>query len=166
MSSRRQFLGTLGRIMGGGLLLPIAGKGALSLTDTAKAAELPVRLTPLPFSPDCLELRRIRRVLADIVPTHQPQPPDCAWWRTMVHKHRPVARRMASKPATSWTDCVELAELVWSYHEKERSCGPDHGAYTGRLMTKRHWSDDAVAALVEGVLTLGNGERFDPRMQR
>ena len=41
MSSRRQFLGTLGKALGaGGLLLPWAGKGALALpADLGKAAQ-------------------------------------------------------------------------------------------------------------------------------
>lgn len=161
MSSRRQFLGTLGRIMGGGLLLPIAGKGALSLSDTANAAELPVRLSPLPFSADTLELRRIKSALAGIRSRDETGiGTDCPWYRTMTQEHRPTVQRLASRPVTSWTDCVELAEAIWSFHDKERA---DFGECTGRLRTGAHWQSDLVSALVEGVVRLGNGERLDPR---
>ena len=66
MSTRRSFLGTLGKALGaGGLLLPWAGKGALALpADLGKAASLPVTAAPLPFSAECLQLREIKRALA------------------------------------------------------------------------------------------------------
>jgi len=53
MSTRRQFLGTLGKALGAvGLILPWAGKGALALpADLGKAAQLPLTAAPLPFSP-------------------------------------------------------------------------------------------------------------------
>jgi len=64
MSNRRQFLGTLGKALGaGGLILPWAGKGALALpADLGKAAQIPLTAAPMPFSPECLQLRHLRGV--------------------------------------------------------------------------------------------------------
>jgi hypothetical protein len=59
---------------------------------------------------------------------------------------RPIATRgIQQRPATSWTDCVELAEVAW-WGIQHR--GVDR--YTNR----------AAVALTESVLSLGGGERL------
>jgi hypothetical protein len=126
MSNRRQFLGTLGKALGaGGLLLPWAGKGALALPadSLGKAAQLPVTATSLPFSREALRLREIRQELHAIHLTgrgdlygegkntqeHRYRP-----WRSLMMEHyRPLAHAIESRPEPTWTDCVELAEIIW-----------------------------------------------------
>jgi hypothetical protein len=116
MTNRRQFLTTLGKVFGsGGLLLPWAGKGALALpTDLGKAAQVPVTPAQLPFSREALLLREIRRQL------HKNQLAEysrarCEEWRSlMVDHYKPIARKIETRPAATatWTDCVELAEII------------------------------------------------------
>jgi hypothetical protein len=176
MSTRRQFFGTLGKALSaGGLLLPFAGKGALALpADLGKAASLPVTAAPLPFSAECLQLREIKRALAAL-------PANCdidlglpgakaPWYETMQNEYLPIEARLARRPVRSWTDCVELAEAIWAFWEKEHRDGYYVGPRTDKLsVNPRHAStagyhnSDAIVALVEGVLALGGGERFDPR---
>ena len=176
MSTRRQFLGTLGKALGaGGLLLPWSGKGALALpADLGKAASLPVTAAPLPFSPECLQLREIKRALAAL-------PVNCDYlgfpgtkkpWRdTMTNEYRPMEARLTRRPVRSWIDCVELAETIWAIWEKDHRDGYCVGPMTDKLSTDRrhtsigYYESDAIAALVEGVLALGGGERFDPRIR-
>ena len=177
MSTRRQFLGTLGKALGaGGLLLPWTGKGALALpADLGKAAQLPLTAAPMPFSPECLQLREIKRALAAL-------PVNCdidrglpgaraPWYETMTNEYNPIKERLVARPVRSWTDCVELAEAIWAFWEKEARYGYCNGPATGKLYTGPkcasigYYQRDAIVALVEGVLALGGGERFDPRMR-
>jgi|KBSSwiStaDraftv2_1062776.scaffolds.fasta_scaffold60724_4 hypothetical protein len=169
MSTRRAFLGTLGKALGaGGLLLPLAGKGALALpADLGKAAALPVTAAPLTFSAECLQLREIKRALAALPLDIQGGP---RWRRMMTEEYAPVKQSLCARRVRSWTDCVELAEVIWAFWEKEHR----DGYYVGPPISKLsvHPSNasvgyhqrDAIVALVEGVLALGGGERFDPRM--
>ena len=88
----------------------------------------------------------------------------------MTNEYRPMQARLVRRPVRSWTDCVELAEAIWAFWEKDHR----DGYYVGPMITKlsvdpRHshigyHQREAIAALVEGVLTLGGGERFDPRI--
>jgi hypothetical protein len=58
---------------------------------------------------------------------------------------RPIATRgIQQRPATSWTDCVELAEVAWwgIAHRGDR------------------YGDYPASALAKAVLSLGGGERF------
>jgi hypothetical protein len=177
MSTRRAFLGTLGKALGaGGLLLPWSGKGALALpADLGKAAALPVTAAPLMFSPECLQLREIKRALAAL-------PVNCdylggfpgakaPWYDTMKNEYGPMRARLVRRPVRSWTDCVELAETIWTFWDKEHRDGYYAGPMLAKLSTDhRHTSigyheREAIAALVEGVLALGGGERFDPRIK-
>ncbi|HEY7550650.1 MAG TPA: hypothetical protein VH913_14180 [Hyphomicrobiaceae bacterium] len=176
MSSRRQFLSTLGKALGaGGLLLPWSGKGALALpADLGAAAALPVKTAPLPFSAEALELRRIRRALRAIYMEPGPGPggPGTPWYDTIMDEYRPIEQRMAARPVRTWADCVELAEAIWTWWEKEHRDGYCMGPAIGKLAIYKRADGarptagpaDAIVALVEGVLTLGGGERFDPRM--
>jgi hypothetical protein len=176
MSTRRQFLGTLAKALGaGGLLLPWSGKGALALpADLGKAASLPVTAAALPFSAECLQLREIKRALAAL-------PANCdlyrgfpgakaPWYDTMSNEYHPVYARLTRRPVRSWTDCVELAEAIWAFWEKDNRDGFCVGPRIAKLsVDPRHahigyHQREAIAALVEGVLALGGGERFDPRL--
>jgi hypothetical protein len=176
MNTRRAFLCTLGKTLGaGGLLLPWSGKGALALpSDLGKAASLPVTAAPLPFSAECLQLRDIKRTLAAL-------PANCdlyrgfpgakaPWYDTMSNEYHPVYARLTRRPVRSWTDCVELAEAIWAFYEKDHRDGYCVGPLTTKLsVDPRHmhigyYQREAIVALVEGVLDLGGGERLDPRL--
>ena len=92
MSTRRAFLGTLGKMLGaGGVLLPLAGNGALALpADLGKAAALPITATPLPISPELARLREIRRELHDIYLWDTSDGRTEAWRDVMVNRHKPA----------------------------------------------------------------------------
>lgn len=171
MSTRRAFLGTLGKALGaGGVLLPLAGKGALALpADLGKAAALPLTAAPMPFSPECLQLREIKRALHALPQTYEPD--GGAWRCMMVGEYKPAVNRLCARPVRSWADCVELAETIWAFWEKQHRDGDYVGPPIPKLMseptsaTVGYHQRHAIVALVEGVLTLGGGERFDPRMR-
>jgi hypothetical protein len=173
MSDRRQFLGTLGKALGfGGLLMPLAGKGVLALpADLGAAASLPVKAAPLPISPEGLKLRELRRIVHAV---HLESPSTEARARKyrslMVKNYRPLADSIAERSEPTWSDCVELAEICWQAMAKEwRTATHDRdGGYTGALHPSPHNhapgdAHKAMITLVEAVLTLGNGERFDVR---
>jgi hypothetical protein len=179
MNSRREFLGTLGKALGtGSLLLPLAGKGALALpADLGPAAHLPVSERALPLPPACLELRRIKYVLAHV--HAEPHSRDRSLrWKILAERYESIARDLASKPAASWSDCVALAEIAWHMTTKEEIEGPDgFPVYTGELEIGRQeairnpwaapcsaWWHHVQVALIEAVLSLGGGERFDPKI--
>jgi hypothetical protein len=170
MSTRRAFLGTLGKLLGaGGVLLPVAGKGALALpADLGKAAALPVTAAPMPFSADCLQLREIKRALAAL-PLNSGGAKG-PWYRLMTEEYAPVQQRLCARPVRSWTDCVELAEAIWTCWEKEHRDGYYVGPRIDKLSVHPsnaavgYHQRDAIVALVEGVLAMGGGERFDPRI--
>jgi len=118
-----------------------------------------VTAAPLPFSPECLQLREIKRALAALPNVH-----DGRWGRMIVGEYRPAGDRLCARPVRSWTDSVELAELIWTFWQKDtRDCdGLDRP--TDRLSASPLNVPAApVVALVEGILALGGGERFDPR---
>jgi hypothetical protein len=154
----------------GGLLLPWKGGGALALPDLAEAARVPVTLAPFPVSAELLELRRLKRRLVELkaVPTqhaledhfarHESDRAAMRWFEVMYGEYWPIAQSIAERPVASWGQCVELAEIVWDRKKKWRIDNnvrkPHHHGDT----------DHILATLVDGVLTLGGGERFDPRM--
>ena len=156
------------------MILPWAGKGALALPAyLGKAAQLPLTAAPLPFSPECLQLRQIKRALNAIPPeASRGHPfPGGPWRVMMINEYGPAKEQLVRRPVRSWTDCVELAENIWAFWAKEHRDGYCIGPLTSKLSVdagnasigyhQRH----AIAALVEGVVTLGGGERFDPRMR-
>jgi hypothetical protein len=180
-SSRRRFLGTLGKVLGaGGLLLPWAGRGALALTtDLGKAAQLPVTAAPLPFSADTLRLRDIKRALHALRTNDcrrglrwrfAAEPPyygdySARWILMKTQEYNPVQERLAARPVRSWTDCVELAEAIWTFWTKQ---DPIAGPTTSKLSANSNHAvigdhqHRMIVALVEGILALGGGEKFDP----
>ena len=117
MSTRRAFLGTLGKALGaGGVLLPLAGKGALALpADLGKAAALPVTPVAMPLSPQFLQLREVREAL------HQCYlwPNDYLsmdarqkeWRDLMVNEHKPLEAEIVGRKKPTWKDCREIAEI-------------------------------------------------------
>jgi hypothetical protein len=168
MSTRRQFFGTLGRA----LLLPMAGTGAVAFAEPSKAAALSIKDAALPFSAECLELRQIKRALAAL-PRNSNSGMDGPWYQMRVNEYGPVRDRLVARQAPSWTACVELAELIWSDWRKQSRDGWCRGPDIPVLsVDRRDWGGsgvhdrDAIAALVEGVLTLGKGERFDPCLEQ
>jgi hypothetical protein len=119
MSTRRQFLGTLGKLLGaGGVLLPFAGKGALALpADLGKAAALPVAPTPLPVSPQLLQLREIRRELHEIYLWDTSDTRGASWRHVMQNKYVPTVAEIVGRRNATWADCVEIAEIaMWRMH--------------------------------------------------
>jgi hypothetical protein len=159
MSNRRLFLrSALGAA--GGLLLPWRGGGAMALD--LEAPRVPVTPVSLPVSPEVRQMREILGALHEIRLENRCSGGPGSEWAGLYREYRPLARRVVSRPVRSWSDCVELAEIAWN-------AWPCIDKYSGRLepshdglMGTRQQS--AAAALIEGVLTLGNGVRFDPNM--
>jgi len=141
-NNRRQFLGSLAR----GLLLPVGG-GALTLADPAKAAGLQITQGPLPLSADALRLRSLKRDLRHCCESQDDYPSLAAYgdaWREITREIDPLEKRIQQRPAASWTDVVELAEVAyWGIRHR----GVDR------------YTDHAAVALTEAVLSLGGGER-------
>ena len=171
MNNRRQFLGALSRA----LLLPVAGSGAVAFADPAKAASIPMMTAaPLPFSADCLQLRSIKRALAALPENSDIGSPGQKgrWYRMQTEEYHPIKMRVSTRPVTSWTDCVELAEIIWTEWEKDHRDGYCVGPPGNKLAVHENqvgpgsfYARHAITALVEGVLALGGGERFDPRVR-
>ena len=142
-NNRRQFLGSLAR----GLLLPIGG-GALVLAEPEKAAALQItKPGALPVSADALLLRSLKRDLRRVHEAQDDYPSLAARtedWRVLMRQVRPVEQRIIERPATSWTDVVELAEVSWwgIAHRGDR------------------YGDYPASVLAKAVLSLGGGERF------
>jgi hypothetical protein len=142
-NNRRQFLGSLAR----GLLLPIGG-GAVALTDPAKAASLQITRGELPLSAEAMRLRSLKRDLRRMYETQGDFTTVAAYSEAyhslMVDEVCPLEKRIMERPATSWTDVVELAEVSWwgIAHRGDR------------------YGDYPASALSKAVLSLGGGERF------
>ena len=144
MSTRRQFLGTLGKLLGaGGVLLPVAGKGALALpADLGMASALPVAPAPLPISPELLRLREIRRELHEIYMWDTSKGRTEAWRSVSVNQHAPTAAKIIGRERPTWQDCVEIAEVC--LHKMRRPYPAD--------------PTDPTRALVWAVLNAGGVE--------
>jgi hypothetical protein len=118
MTTRRRFLGTLGKALGaGGLLLPWTGKGALALpADLGKAAELPVAPATPPISSELLQLREVRRALHDCYLRQHDYPSPSAyqqdWFDLFVHSAQPLEWEIVSRRKVTWSDCTEIAEVA------------------------------------------------------
>jgi hypothetical protein len=138
-NNRRQFLGSLAR----GLLLPIGG-GALTLADPVKAAGLQITQGPLPLSADAMRLRSLKRDLRRCC-VSQDDYPSLSAYGEITYEISPLEKRIQQRPATSWTDCVELAEVAW--------WGIQHRGID-------RYTNHAAVALTEAVLNLGGGERL------
>ena len=71
----------------------------------------------------------------------------------MSDRYHPLVKQVVQRPPATWVHCVELAEICWPRIADRRSF------HVGR---KYPHEGDPTEALVEAVLTLGGGERFDP----
>jgi hypothetical protein len=145
MSTRRQFLGTLGKALGaGGLLLPLAGKGALALpAELGKAAQLPLTPAAIPLSSEFLQFREVWRELHHIYLStpedYTLTTRDAAWRDVMRNKCMPLGERIIGRKNPTWQDCREIAEIC--LHRMYRR-GP-------------HDRSDPLYALVWAVLSAG-----------
>jgi hypothetical protein len=161
MASRRQFLTTLGKALGtSGLLLPLAGKGALAIGEMGDIAAVPVAATPLPISPEGMRLRELRRALRARTQARAHvihQGPDHLWRDLMQGEYKPLSRSVMERPAATWTHCVELAEMAWIDLAHRRLLNDIERSAPFRRPPA--FEPTAAEALVEAVLTLGHGDR-------
>jgi hypothetical protein len=155
MSTRRQFLGTLGKALGaGGVLLPWAGKGALALpADLGKAAALPVAPAAMPLSPQFLQLREVREALHQCYMRQHHLSFDVSereWRNLMVNHHKPLEAEIVGRRKPTWQDCREIAEIcLFDMHRR------------------RHERNDPRDTLVYAVLrAAGVGDVFVPEIGR
>ena len=175
--NRRGFLGALlgiGAGAGAGLLLPLKG-GAVSVSAEAAAA-VPAEAVAMPFSPDCLELRALRRKMMEIHESPQTQERGHQFYNASVSYQKRVIQTMVDRPRRSWSELVELAECAWHYLPKEEVHDESGNflGYTGRLARERtvHGKPGTqpcshtavIAELVDAIMDLGHGERLDPKM--
>jgi hypothetical protein len=155
------------------LLLPWRGSGALALTNADAVADLPATLRPLPVSSGALALREIKQQLwaCHVQPHSHARSLE---WTELMAGYVAGAEALAARPAASWSDCVELAEIAWHLSPKESQTTPERGhQWIPRLSTNgrdqsyvTRSSQRVNVALIEAVLTLGGGERFDPKVGR
>jgi hypothetical protein len=167
----------LGSALGaGGLLLPWQGCGALAVPDLGAAAGLTVVRAPLPISAEGLEMRLLRVALRDTRYLETERERASAW-NAAMDQYYDNGLALLKRPVRSWSHCVELAELAWHAHAKALGPHPDC-YYTDRLegidgrCTGSHvtWGDGgifvrAIPSLIEAVLTMGGGQRVDPRVR-
>ena len=109
MNTRRHFLGTLGKAFGaGGLLLPLAGKGALALpVELGNAAQLPLIPAAIPLSPEFLKFREVWRELHHIyLSEEEDEHSRAAAWRDMMHNRcAPLRAQIVGRRQPTWQDC-------------------------------------------------------------
>jgi hypothetical protein len=95
----------------------------------------------------------------------------CDAWEAQAHK-------VLSRPVQSWGDVAEIAEIAWTVAPKVGDRMDDKGEpappgatpalrrYAGSVRDPRNYIDEfaiaANAALIDGVLTMAGGQRFDP----
>jgi hypothetical protein len=181
-TDRRSFLrGGLRTTLGLGLVLPWQGGGALALPDIGSA--LSAEAVSLPVSAECLDLRQIKRELASthLAQTTLSYDERNRRWTHLWGRHHAVAQVLYDRPVRNWSQVSELAEVAWFHAQKEEEELGDpswrYYSYTGRLARTtgdscwRSWSSSSsatasYAALIEGVLTLTGGERYDPRLEK
>lgn len=180
--SRRSLLRLSGYLTGG-LVLPIAGTKALALVNPGQAESVAVAPVAMPVSNELATFRAIAREYSDL--RYE------TWYggnrpRGMTDQEIvdtilvPSRRRVDSqaavimqRPAPSWGDVGELAEIAWLAAPKDDcpTC-PRSGQ-----LKRGHWrrsgpephdfvhEDDlslsANAALIEAVLAITGGQRFD-----
>jgi hypothetical protein len=144
----------------GGLLLPLRGSGAFALD--LSHPKVPVASVGIPRSAEGLELSRLRAVLAEI---HDRPNSDARTesWRQTMHAYRAIIDQICARPVYSWNDCIDLAEVGWHISDKE----PDPNGRLRLVPCRQTEANDTFTrarhALFEAVLTLGQGERVDPK---
>lgn len=189
--SRRSLL-RLGGLVSGGLILPWSGSKVLALAEPATAADLAVTSTEFPVSNEMIAYRAMMREhaswrlaatisarRADTLNRPGDTLPEEVRRRTKLHER--YAAEIFQRPVRSWSDVAALAEIAWAAAPK---AGPynvekfeplynpprlartyvdtDMGYRGGDGTFVRDFSLSANAALIEGVLAMTGGERFDP----
>ena len=159
--------------LAGGLLLPFAGGKVLRLADTAAAASLPVALSAFPVSPSLQRFYDEARALFEVKTSN-----DNSQAHQRAHIEQAEALSIAAKavicePVRDFGDLRGLAEVAWLGAPKEELWEGRFG-YTGKIYQldsppakwgwprRWDWSFAASAALIEGVISLTNGDRYDP----
>lgn len=183
--SRRSLLRLSGYLTGG-LVLPFAGTKALALINPADAEAIAVRPTTMPVSNDLLQFRSLTREYIRIRhDTWEDWHTGARSWESQqaavdesitpaVRHYEAAAMAIVARPVTSWADIGELAEIAWAVAPKdmcpvrERSGELQRGYWRRRDPSNPYvWDhhDDlrlsAQAALIEGVLAMTGGHRFD-----
>jgi hypothetical protein len=186
-TDRRGFLrgGLKAALLGtGGVLLPMEGRSLFSFPDAAAMPDIPVIAKGFTPSAECLKLREIKREMFRhrIDPSIQSlsYEEQCRQHRALWSHYNTAASTLHRRPATTWAHVSDLAESAWFHAQKEEvEVGdPDwrYHEYTGQLARQtrndsvwRSWSSSSdatasYAALIEAVLTMTGGERYDPRV--
>lgn len=180
--SRRSML-RIGGLMSGGLLLPWAGGKALALADPAAAADVALVTADFPASPDLIQYRqlmrehaawRLNQAITKWYPRNRVETDQQLADAVREHglRHKGVAAQIWSQPARTWGDVVARAEIAWSAAPKVRyydgrPSDPEPELQTMADQPRAHvylttFSLAANAALIESVLTMAGGERYDP----
>ncbi len=166
----------LGGIVGG-LLLPFAGGKVLRLADSAAAAAVPVIQSDVAVSPlvqrfrdEALKLFEIKKACGVV----EIAPGGAHYNQSQIMEE--AAKAVIAQPVRDFGDLRGLAEVAWLGAPKEELWEGPFG-YTGKIYQLDSppvrygwaprtwdWSVAANAALIEGVLELTNGNRFDPRL--
>ena len=157
---------------------PFAAKGPLALAEPGSAAQMRVTKAAMPWSAECLKLRELKQAMAAFNRDQRQgryrgrYAESCMHWRSMMWDYGEVAAEIAARPNPTWQDACELAEIAWHMAQKERTEGNWAGKMTGRLSTvvdgfddpHDYWRRKVHVALIETILKLGGGERFDPQV--
>ena len=159
----------------GGLLLPFAGGKVLRLADSAAAAAVPVIQSDVPVSPLVQRFRDEAWKMFEVKKTHDNSVSHQSAHYIQSQVMEEAAKAVIAQPVRDFGDLRGLAEVAWLGAPKEELWeGPFR--YTGKIYRLsspparygwgaphgRDWSVAANAALIEGVLELTNGSRFDP----
>jgi hypothetical protein len=184
-TSRRSFLRLSGYLTGG-LVLPLAGNKVLALANPAQAETVAVSPIAMPVCDELVKFRSLARGYAALrretwetyrngLPGDKPTQEFIV--RTVIAPERERVNTQAAaviaRPVTTLADVAALAEVAWLAAPKD-DCPV--GPRTSRLK-RGHWKPNepgsrdfihsdhmyyaATAALIEAVLTLAGGQRFD-----
>ncbi len=160
----------------GGLLLPFAGSKVLRLADSAAAAAVPVVQCDVQVSPLVQRFRDEALKFFEFKKAHDNSslPQSAHTIQSQIMEE--AAKAVIAQPVRDFGDLRGLAEVAWLGAPKEELWEGPFG-YTGKIYHLNSppvrygfaprtwdWSVAANAALIEGVLELTNGNRFDPRL--
>jgi hypothetical protein len=186
--SRRSLLRLSGYLTGG-LVLPLAGTKALALVNPGQAESVAVTPVAMPISDELVQFRALARSYATLRhKTHatwghhlkQFGSEEAIVTRLLDPENQRVEAQAAAviaRPVNSWADVGALAEIAWLAAPKDRHPARNPTGQLARGHWRRHWrgqvgsdpyfvhEDDmhlsATAALIEAVLTMTGGQRFD-----
>jgi hypothetical protein len=180
--SRRSLLRLSGYLTGG-LVLPLAGTKALALVNPGQAETVAVTPVAMPVSDDLATFRALAREYSDLryETWYGGKRPRGITDQEIVDTILSPSRRrvdsqaamILQRSAPSWGDVGELAEIAWLAAPKDdcpirRPSGQLKRGFWRRSGPEPHdfvHEDDlslsANAALIEAVLTLTGGQRFN-----